>query len=109
MALRGVPKQGHGQVKPGTAKAQPCAAVAQKSNTKQEQRMSTEKPVTPFMEGHAAFGRGKDIHSSPYPQGSRQRTKWVNGWQWAQRQAQKSADAATLEALTVGRLSTQEA
>lgn len=71
--------------------------------------MSTNKPTTPFMEGFAAFERGKDIHSSPYPQGSRQRTKWVNGWQWAQRQAQKSADAATIEALTVGRLSTQEA
>lgn len=61
--------------------------------------MSNERPVTPFMEGHAAFERGKDIHSSPYPEGSRQRTKWVNGWQWAQRQAQKAADAAQLEAI----------
>ncbi len=61
--------------------------------------MSNEKPVTPFMEGHAAFGRGKDIHSSPYPQSSRQRTKWVNGWQAAQSKAQKAADAATVAAV----------
>ena len=99
MALRGVPKQGQGMAERDDATAQPCVAVAQKSNTKQEQRMSTEKPVTPFMEGHAAFERGKDIHSSPYPQGSRQRTKWVNGWQWAQRQAQKAREAAQLEAI----------
>ena len=99
MALRGVPKQGQGMAERDDATAQPCAAVAQKSNTKQEQRMSTTKPTTPFMEGFAAFERGKDIHSSPYPQGSRQRTKWVNGWQWAQRQAQNAREAAQLEAI----------
>jgi ribosome modulation factor len=62
--------------------------------------MSTDtKPTTPFATGYTAFERGKNIHQSPYPEGSRDRTKWVNGWQWAQRQAQKAADAAQLAAI----------
>ena len=60
--------------------------------------MSTEKPTTPFMEGFAAFGH-KDIHGSPYPKGSRERTKWVNGWQFADAKARKAADAAQLAAI----------
>lgn len=99
MALRGVPKQGQGMAERDDATAQPCVAVAQKSNTKQEQTMSTLVHGSPFANGSAAYAKGKDIHSSPYPKGSKERIKWVNGWQAAQSKAQKAADAATVAAV----------
>ena len=99
MALRGVPKQGQGMAERDDATAQPCVAVAQKSNTKQEHAMSTIVHGSPFANGSAAYAKGKTIHDSPYPKGSKERIKWVNGWQAAQSKAQKAADAAQLAAI----------
>ena len=61
--------------------------------------MATIVHGSPFANGAEAYGKGKDIHSSPYPKGSKERVKWVNGWQDAQRKAQALAEAAEREAI----------
>lgn len=61
--------------------------------------MSTIVHGSPFANGQSAYSKGKDIHSSPYPEGSKERIKWVNGWQAAERSAQQAADVAQREAV----------
>jgi len=60
--------------------------------------MATIVHGSPFANGAEAYGKGKDIHSSPYPKGSKERVKWINGWQAAERKAAKAAQDAALEA-----------
>lgn len=61
--------------------------------------MSTIIHGSPFANGTSAYSKGKSIHDSPYPEGSRERIKWVNGWQAAEAKAQKAADKAQREAV----------
>lgn len=61
--------------------------------------MSTIVHGSPFANGSAAYAKGKTIHDSPYPKGSKERIKWVNGWQAEQTKADKAAATAQLEAV----------
>jgi hypothetical protein len=61
--------------------------------------MATIIHGSPFANGTSAYQKGKTIHDSPYPQGSKERTKWVNGWWAGEKAAKKAAEQAALDAI----------
>lgn len=61
--------------------------------------MSTIIHGSPFANGTSAYSKGKTIHDSPYPKGSRERIKWVNGWWAGEKAAKKAAEQAQTDAI----------